>query len=154
MKNGDPFAGKVRVRSSALIIKDNGILLVKQRVPTRKQEIWLPPGGAVMLGETSKKSLKREVFEETNLQVKSSRLRYIHEFIEPPYHAIELYFVVEEVHGEVKTGSDPELGKENQQIVESAFISLYNINRLNLYPEFLKREIASNNVSLPGIKHF
>lgn len=154
MKNDDPFTDRVRVRSSALILQEDTILLVKQRVPTRKHPVWLPPGGAVMLGETSHESMEREVYEETNLKVPKGRLRYIHEFIESPYHAVELYYVVKKISGELKTGSDPELDYERQQILEAKFISLYDINRLNLYPQFLKREITSNNILMSGIKHF
>lgn len=154
MKDDNQFSGIVRVRVSALIIMDDAILLVKQKVPTREHPVWLPPGGGIDMGEYSEMTLKREVREETNLRINSLKLRYLHEFVEPPYHALELYYNVAEIEGELKKGFDPELDSDHQQIIDVKFISIYNINRLNLYPEFLKREIASNNVAQQGIKHF
>lgn len=154
MKYGDPFAGVLRVRVSALIYKNQSILLVKQQVPTRNNPIWLPPGGAIELGEFSKQSVKREVREETNLSVSGLRLRYLHEFVEPPYHAIELYYHVSEFEGELGIGSDPELQPDKQQIKEVQFVSFRNMNSMDIYPEFLKQEINLNNLNEPGIKHF
>lgn len=154
MKNGDPFAGIIRVRVAALIIKNQSVLLVKQQAPTRNEPIWLPPGGAIELGEFSKQSVKREVLEETNLSVSGLRLRYLHEFVEPPYHAIELYYIASVFEGVLKTGYDPEFQSGEQKITEVKFVSFSDLNSLDVYPEFLKQEIASDNVQAPGINHF
>ena len=154
MKSVNSFAGKVRVRASALIIADGSLLLVNQKVPTRKHPVWLPPGGAVELGEFSAQSVKREVFEETNLVISGLILKYVHEFVEPPYHAVEFYYNTAGFEGELKTGYDPELNPENQLLLKAEFISFDELDNLNVYPEFLKAEINSDNVQIPGIRHF
>lgn len=111
------FSGKVRVRVSGLIFSRDHIVLVNQQSPTRPRPIWLPPGGGVELGEKSEDALIREVKEETTLAVLQADLKYIHEFIEPPYHAFEFYFRVTKHSGKLRKGKDPELDIHNQQIL-------------------------------------
>ncbi|RLE50492.1 MAG: NUDIX hydrolase, partial [Candidatus Methanomethylicota archaeon] len=49
----------------AVIIDDNGkILLVKRAQPPGK-DLWAIPGGIVKLGETLRNAVKREIKEET-----------------------------------------------------------------------------------------
>lgn len=149
----NPFADRVRIRSCGLLVQNQEIVLVQQRVPTRTEPVWIPPGGGVQLGENTFDALKREVFEETHLRIQSARLKYIHEFIEVPYHAMELYFLVEEFDGELNTGGDPEFTDDNQQIIECRFLKFDEIKSINLTPEFLKNEIANRKILTPGIAH-
>lgn len=153
MTASDPFSGKVRVRACGLVIREKQILLIRQQVPTRSTPVWLPPGGGVQLGEDSLTALSRELQEETRLSVQNARLRYIHEFIESPYHALELYFLVQNFKGEIKTGSDPELPPDQQQIFEARFFDFEEAAGLNLYPQFLREEISGFKVTEPGIIH-
>lgn len=148
------FAGDVRVRVSGLIVSHERIALVNQQTPTRPKPIWLPPGGGVELGEPSEKALIREVKEETNLTVLGANLKYIHEFIEPPYHAVELYFLVTKHSGKLKTGNDPELAPRNQQILRVSWLSPEEIERADLYPRFLKEELLTGSFTNPGIYHY
>lgn len=153
MSARNPFAGRVRVRACGLLVQDQEIVLVHQRVPTRSEPVWIPPGGGVQLGENTFDALKREVFEETHLRIQSARLKYIHEFIEVPYHAIELYFLVEEFDGELNTGGDPEFTDDNQQIIECRFLNIDEIESIDLTPEFLIKEIVDQKILAPGIDH-
>lgn len=149
------YAGRVRVRSCALVIIDNKILLVKQHVPTRDYPVWLPPGGEVNVGETAKEAAKRETLEETGLKINPTRLAAIHEFVEPPYHAVELYFFAEVTGGNLATGTDPEHDDNDQQIIKCEFVPLYQLNSYRLYPDFLKdlgRELHTFSVN--DIAHF
>lgn len=132
------YAGRVRTRSCALVIVDNEILLVNQHVPTRDHPIWLPPGGEVNIGETAKEAAIRETLEETGLTINPTRLVAVHEFIEPPFHAVELYFVSELIGGSLETGTDPELGDNDQQILKCEFIPLNQLKYYRLYPDFLR----------------
>lgn len=151
-----PFADKVRVRSCAIIIHKERILLIKQQVPTRNEPIWIPPGGGVEMGESSQEAVVREVFEETHLKITPKKLLYIHEFIEPPYHAVELYYFSEINSGVLKKGSDPELASENQQIMKCEFVEVSQLKNKFIHPKFLIDEIPklNNSETKEHVKHF
>lgn len=132
------YAGRVRIRGCALVVRNEELLLVQQQVPTREKPIWLPPGGEVELGETAKDAAKRETFEETGIKIEPTRLVAVHEFVEPPYHAVELYFLSETIGGTLKTGIDPELSEDDQQILDVAFIPFDQLINLPVSPDFIE----------------
>jgi ADP-ribose pyrophosphatase YjhB (NUDIX family) len=92
----------------------------------------------VELGESAKNAAKRETLEETGLIIKPTNLVAVHEFIEPPFHAVELYFLAEITGGSLKVGIDPEHADDDQQITETAFIPFDQLKDLPVVPEFLK----------------
>lgn len=56
----------------ALLINDNGEILVQKRVPTKKKwpDLWdISCSGALIAGETSQEGLEREVEEELGLKI-------------------------------------------------------------------------------------
>ena len=121
-----------------MIAVDSSLLLLKQRVPTREDPIWMPPGGGVLVGETLESALTREVMEETGLKVLPEKLVWIHEFIETPFHAIEFYFECSIFGGMLKLGNDPELPDNEQMLLDVAFVSADKLPELPVFPEFLK----------------
>jgi len=144
VKNHDPYKARLRIRACALIVENNALLLVKQNAPTRQQPIWLPPGGEIAFGESAAIAAQRETREETGLHIEISRLAAIHEFIEPPYHAIELFFLADRVGGELKVGTDPELSTDEQQILECNFVDVEKLADIELYPAFLRQGFIKN----------
>lgn len=128
-----------------MIAVDSSLLLLKQRVPTRENPIWMPPGGGVLVGETLETALTREVLEETGLKVLPEKLVWIHEFIETPYHAIEFYFECSITGGMLKLGKDPELPDHEQMLLEVEFVSSDNLKDLPVFPEFLKTIFEGEN---------
>ena len=154
MNSVDPYSNKVRVRSCGLLIFEDKILLVKQNVPTRMSPVWIPPGGGVALGESSELALKRECKEETGVSLSGLRLRYVHEFIEKPYHALELYFLADRFSGEVIKGSDPEHTQSEQLIHEVCFMPFDDLTMLNVVPEFLVDELKSGRYLQSQISYF
>ncbi len=135
----EQYSGRLRIRACTLIIENEKLLLVKQWVPTRSHPVWLPPGGEILLGESAEKAAQRETLEETGLTSKISRLAAIHEFIELPYHAYELYFLADRTGGELITGTDPEFSDDDQQILACRFIDFKELEKIELFPEFLKK---------------
>jgi ADP-ribose pyrophosphatase YjhB (NUDIX family) len=57
------------VRCQAIILKDNKILILRQYNYKRQEEYWMLPGGGLEDGETEEEGIKRELKEETNLEV-------------------------------------------------------------------------------------
>jgi 8-oxo-dGTP diphosphatase len=63
-----------RRRASAVIIKDNQILLV--RISDRGKSWWCLPGGTIEPDETPEQAILREMDEELNLKVKPRQRLY------------------------------------------------------------------------------
>lgn len=115
------FGDKVRVRVCGICFDDrNNILLVKHNMAD--YNLWSPPGGGVKLGETLYEGLIREFKEETGLLVTPGELLFVNEFIQSPYHAIELFFNIVHWEGDVNKGIEPEIASADI-IEEVKFIS-------------------------------
>lgn len=89
-------------------------------------EFWSPPGGGLQFGETIEECLKREFLEETNTEILVGKFLKVNEFLEPPLHAIELFYEVNIVAGEISVGFDPEM--ENQIIKDVKWLSFEEVN--------------------------
>lgn len=154
MGSFDIYSGRVRVRASALVVNDDKLLLVQQKVPTRSQLVWLPPGGGIQPGEPAENALIREVVEETGIQVKPYALRYVHEFIQGAFHAYELYFTCEYKNGDPVKGNDPEHRPEDQLIVDVQWVPMQKLSQIELFPQFLRNEAKRNAIFNDTISHF
>jgi len=144
----DLYKNKLRNRACAVIVSDDYILLAKHNSPTREEPIWMPPGGGIQFGEPAKEALIREVKEETGLIVEPTRLIWVHEFLEDPFHAIEFYFECSIAGGALKLGEDPEHASNDQILLDLRFIPFKETASLPLYPSFLK-ESCKNKGELP-----
>jgi 8-oxo-dGTP diphosphatase len=105
------YGNKVRIRVCGLCWQDDSLLLVMHRMTSGN--FWGPPGGGVEFGELLENALKREILEETGLQVDIGKFLFGCEFIKHPLHAVELFFEVKKTGGMLKKGDDPEF-----QIIE------------------------------------
>ena len=105
------FGNEVRIRVCGLCYKDDAILLIKHNIDG--QTLWAPPGGGVEFGESIDRTLIREFKEETTLDVKPGYFLFFNEFINPPLHAIELFYQINSYSGVLALGSDPELTEQN-----------------------------------------
>ncbi|GAB5407921.1 MAG: hypothetical protein BalsKO_02860 [Balneolaceae bacterium] len=150
--NDSIYAGKLRVRVSGLLIEDRKLLLARLRSPISNKDIWTPPGGGVEFGEPIQKALKREFEEETSLSIKVGKLTHINELIEDHFHAIEFFFLVEMIGGDLKLGVDPEHDSEFQILKELEFVSLSEIKNRDVKPDFLKRDFLKNDRLTTSLK--
>jgi 8-oxo-dGTP diphosphatase len=133
-----PLTDRIRVRACGLVMDRSGthLLIVRLRVPTRDNPIWMPPGGEVEPGESMQAAVQREVEEETGISVSVGSLRSIHEFRQDPFHAVEFYFAA-------RTSFDAQEGVLSTQeimddrILESRWISKNNFTNYPLEPSYL-----------------
>jgi 8-oxo-dGTP diphosphatase len=102
------YGQKVRVRICGLCWHAGALLLVNHKGLTQSN-FWAPPGGGLEFGESIETCLTKEFYEEAGLQVKVGEFRFACEFIQPPLHAIELFFDVTMIGGEIRVGADPEI---------------------------------------------
>jgi 8-oxo-dGTP diphosphatase len=83
-----------------------------------RAHFWAPPGGGVEFMESATHALVREFREETGLIVDPGAFLFACELLQPPLHAIELFFNAILVGGDIGLGSDPE-AKPSKQIISS-----------------------------------
>jgi 8-oxo-dGTP diphosphatase len=115
------YGNKVRSRACGILVKDERLLMINHKSLTAG-DFWSPPGGGIEFGETAKSCLKREFLEETGLEIDVLDFLFVCEFIRPPLHAMELFFEVIQIGGNLRTGSDPEMKSDEQLIQETKFI--------------------------------
>jgi len=109
---------------SALIEKDNKFLLVKEILESGK-EYWIIPGGKVEFGENLLDATRREIKEETNLDIEIKKFIFFQEAIVPQYnyHTIIFFYHAIPVNEKVILGD-----KE----IEAKFFTKEEIKNLNL----------------------
>jgi len=99
------------IGTGAIIIEGDKILLVKRAYDPNKG-LWSIPGGLVRLGETLEEALKREVKEETGVEIEVGDVAFVGEeifrFNGIRYHYIIIDFLARIRSGELKAGSDAE----------------------------------------------
>ncbi len=122
----------VKVTVGGIILRNNKVLLTKRKVKIEKGK-WCLPGGHIEIGESAEEAIKREIKEETGLDVKKVKfLFYQDEFIKKlDWSAVVLVFLVE-AKGKLK---------ENAEVSEFRFFSKSEIEKMNL--AFKNKEILN-----------
>lgn len=94
---------------SALIVVDDGKVLLGKRGKDPNRGRWVLPGGKVEPFEPLEAAARREGKEETGLEVEIIRRLGVYEIIsEPSEHRIIVYNVARVVGGALRAGSDLE----------------------------------------------
>lgn len=119
------YGNQLRIRVCGICVQEGKILLVNHSGMNESGEFWSPPGGGLQFGETIEDCLKREFLEETNTIVSVGNFLKINEFVKPPLHAIELFYEVKIVSGEIEIGFDPEM--EEQIIKDVQWLSFEEV---------------------------
>lgn len=140
-------------RVAGICIEDGKVLLQKPS----NDDGYAFPGGHVEFGETNEETLKREFFEETEIEISVGELKWVGEIFfdwgEKRCHQICLYYEVKAEHGLPDT--DKFMGKEHleDRNFDMWFyrVPLDAIEKINLYPTNAK-ELLKNYVG--GVKHF
>ena len=131
------FGNRLRVRVSGICIIEQKILLLHHEMPGPQKIFWAPPGGGMEYGSNASENLEREFLEETGLNVLVSDFLFVHEFLSPPLHAVELFFKVIPKNGNIIKGQDPEM-KFNEQIIRE--VKLMSIDELKEIPDSQKHQ--------------
>jgi len=120
----EAYGNKLRIRVCGICIENGQLLLVKHDHLGRTGTLWAPPGGGMEYGESAEEALKREFKEETNLSVEIINFLFVHEYLDPPLHGIELFFQVKIEAGTLSLGQDPEMPTTNQILSDAKFVDL------------------------------
>ncbi|MFU2028205.1 DNA mismatch repair protein MutT [Bacillus wiedmannii] len=93
----------MQVRVTGILIEDEKVLLVKQKVANRN---WSLPGGRVENGETLEEAMVREMREETGLEVKIKNLLYVCDKPDASPSLLHITFLLERIEGEITLPSN------------------------------------------------
>ncbi len=122
------YGNRLRARACGICLKDEAILMVNHR-ELSAGNFWSPPGGGIQFGEHATDCLHREFEEETGLAIEIKGFLFVCEFVKPPLHALELFFEVSFLSGQMKVGTDPEPGSP-EIIKDVRFLSWPEIDAL------------------------
>jgi len=114
---------KPRIISSAVIKKDNKLLLVKEMLEDSK-EYWVFPGGGVAFGETLTDAAKREIKEEVGLDIEIKEFLGFKEAIYTKYgyHTVIFFFLAEPLNDDIL----------KSDVLEAKYFATEQIKNLNL----------------------
>jgi ADP-ribose pyrophosphatase YjhB (NUDIX family) len=118
---------RIRVRAAVLLHQEETVLLVRHRKGSRTY--WLLPGGGVDFGETAPEAARREVAEETGLDVEVADLVMASETIAPDgsRHVLHLVFMASLRGGTLKVGNE-------ERLAEARFVPLAELPDLEFHP--------------------
>ncbi|MGV8121120.1 MAG: NUDIX domain-containing protein [Candidatus Xenobiia bacterium LiM19] len=96
----------VRIRVAVVLLRDSKILMVEHQKDGKTY--WLLPGGGLNYGEKIEECARREIKEETNLDISIGSFLFLSESIAPDgsRHLLNLFFLGEISGGSLKVGED------------------------------------------------
>lgn len=126
----------IKVRVAVILFEEEKILLVNHR--KHQRSYWVIPGGTVERGETIAEAAKRELKEETNLEIALGELLFINEAIpqDGQQHIIDLCFT-----GKI-LGGDLTVTRE-EVLREARFFNMKELDNLIFYPD-IKEELKES----------
>lgn len=142
--------GFVNIRVGAIIIKNGKFLMVKNDAADYLYSV----GGRIKYGETSEEAVRREVFEETGINLEIDRLGFVHENFfygdtgktlgKPIYEISFFYFM--------KTPSDftPKCQSCNDIGEKEGLVWVSPKSQQKIFPEFFRTELFKPQ---SGVKH-
>lgn len=123
------FGNHLRTRVNGILIENDKLLMVKHQMGNGRI-LWSVPGGGMNFGSSAPDNLIREYLEETHLEVEVGKYLFVHEYMNPPLHAMEHFFEVKRINGNVILGKDPELSGANQILLEISWKTISEIKSI------------------------
>ena len=133
-----------QVGVSAVVFKDQKVLLVKRSRPP-SQGKWSIPGGRLELGETLQEAAEREILEETGVVIRASKPVYIFDVVDrDTAGAIRFHYVIVDLAADYISG-DP---AANDDALDARWVSAHELGTLEVSDSTaqLLRELYGFNV--------
>jgi 8-oxo-dGTP diphosphatase len=105
------YPGAPVVGVGGVVIRDGRALLIKRGSEPLKDQ-WSIPGGTLELGESIQEGVRRELLEETGIEVRVGELIEVFDRIfrdaagEIQYHFVIVDYLCEAINGEARAASD------------------------------------------------
>lgn len=118
---------EIRVRIAVVLLSDGKVLMVEHQKDGRTY--WLLPGGGLKYGEKIEECARREIKEETNLDINLGKFLFLSESIAPDgsRHILNLFFL-----GEITDGI-PKVGDEIR-LKSLEFHSFEDLDKIDMHP--------------------
>jgi 8-oxo-dGTP diphosphatase len=128
--------GSIIVRCAGIVEKDDEFLLVHSQYDD--ELFWIFPGGGLEPGERLRDCVKREVLEETGLDVEVEKLVFINETPPSKDSMVHFTYLCTPISSDdAIIGSDPD--KEDEVIHDVRYFSIEEIRDLdNFLPPHMK----------------
>lgn len=123
--------------SCGAVILDAGKVLLVHHREQGKYDFWVLPGGRLEGSESILDCIRREVWEETNLEIKPGKILYIQEFVQPEYHFIKPFLLCEITGGKLSLKNN---SADKNFLVEARFFGQKELAGRLVYPEILNEE--------------
>ncbi len=123
-------------RAGAIVAKNGNILLIKRH--RFGFEYYTIPGGNVEVGESLKTTAKRELMEESGLQIKLSAQKPLEVF---SAGREEYYFFADSFVGEARLGGEEKEFSTKNNFYQLEWMPIKNLKKINLLPEELKSKL-------------
>lgn len=121
----------IRIRVTGILIENNSLLLLEQK--TESNRAWSLPGGKVEVKETLEQALKREMKEETGLDISVGDLVYVCDNILENKHILHITFLCKKISG--KLGAIP--GIDTQKINSVLFVPIDKLHEKGFSEKFI-----------------
>ncbi|EDY85208.1 hydrolase, NUDIX family, putative [Verrucomicrobiia bacterium DG1235] len=130
---------KHRISAGAFVLDQDRILLVRHK-KEGSYDFWVAPGGGVIGTESLLQAAKREVKEETGIDVEPLRPVCMEEFYDPKTRHIKTWVLCKLEGGCLSVEADEAV---QEHIVEARFFSEEEIKkeRMDVYPAFIRTKI-------------
>ena len=126
--------GLPRIRLTGILLEGDRILLVKEAL--RERSRWNLPEGTVEMGETIEGGLRRELREETGLEVQVDELLYITDrFKSLGHHMVDPYLRIHRVSG---AAAEQPVGEEGEVLSEVRMVALDDLAAFRLSERFAR----------------
>lgn len=118
----------------AIVKKGDTVLLVRRGKPPLSGE-WSVPGGAVEIGETLQEATRREIHEETGIEISVGPVADAIEIIQRDgqgrvkFHYVIVDFVATWLRGELTAATDAS---------EARWVPIGDLDKYNIYPRTLE----------------
>ena len=126
----------------AIVVRDGRLLMVRRgREPGRG--LWSLPGGRVEAGESLSEAVRREVKEETGLDVAVGELAGVYEVPAPDHLVVLDYFAVAPADQAPRAGTDAD---------EAGWVPFERIRSLECTPRLIETLTGWGVFPGPGVK--
>ena len=125
------------ISAGAILIDEQERLLLVHHFKEGEYNFWVPPGGSLEGNESIYDCARREVLEETGLQVDLDQIMYIQEFWEPDYHFVKFFILGKAINGAITLQNKD---VEEDFLIDAGYFSQAEIQKLNVYPPILKEQ--------------
>ncbi len=124
---------KPNIAVRAIIVKEDQLLLVNG---DGRGDFWCAPGGRLEYAENLLSGIKREVKEETGLEISVGEAFAVSEFLyeENKFHNIDVFFRCHILKGEI-SNDWKDIGGP---VVDRKFFSLEELQHVNVFPRWLR----------------